>query len=214
MNVEIKICGLGSAEDRRAAEEAGADYLGVVFTTSPRQRSEGEARAIWVDAVAKRVGVFADAAEQTVLDVAGRLDLNVVQLHGAEEPICCRRVSEAGEWAVWKAVRLREERELETALERYSPVVDGLVVEGWSPRGHGGVGARFDWSWLEGARESWPEGLRLVLAGGLNPDNVAEAIGRIRPAVVDVSSGVEAAPGVKDPDAIAAFVEAVRSASR
>ncbi len=213
MNVEVKICGLGWPEDARVAEEAGADYLGVVFATSPRQRSEKEARRIWQGTRAKRVGVFVDGPEKEVLERARRVGLSVVQLHGAEDPDYCQRLSKAGDWDVWKAVRLGAERELEVALERYSEVVAGLVVEGWSARGHGGVGARFDWSWFVGVRDSWPKSLRLILAGGLNPDNVAEAIERVRPGVVDVSSGVESAPGIKNPDAVWAFVEAVRSAS-
>jgi phosphoribosylanthranilate isomerase len=214
MGIEVKICGLGWPEDARVAEEAGADYLGVVFATSPRQRSEREAVRIWQGTCANRVGVFVDCLEQEVLERARRLDLKVVQLHGAEHPDYCQRLSEGGDWAVWKAVRLRAERELEVALDRYSQVVTGLVVEGWSAQGRGGVGARFDWSWFAGVRETWPESLRLVLAGGLNPDNVAEAVEEVRPDVVDVSSGVESAPGIKNPDAVWAFVRAARRASR
>jgi phosphoribosylanthranilate isomerase len=213
LNVRVKICGLGRPEDARVAEEAGAEYLGVVFAASPRQRDASEASRIWQATSAKRVGVFVDAPVADVLDRARRLGLNVVQLHGAEDPAYCRQVCRAGDWSVWKAVKLGAGRELEAALERYSQIVDGLVLEGRSDRGHGGVGARFEWSWVGGVRDSWPETLCLILAGGLNPDNVAEAIERVRPGVVDVSSGVESAPGIKNPDAVWAFVEAVRSAS-
>jgi len=214
VNVEVKICGLGRPEDARVAEEAGAEYLGVVFAASPRRRTEAEALVIWRSTRAKRVGVFVDAPATEVLSRARRLDLNVVQLHGAEDPAYCQHVSRAGNWSVWKAVRLEAVRDVEVALERYSQVVDGLVLEGWSNRGQGGVGARFDWSWVSDVRANWPASLGLVLAGGLNPDNVVEAIQRVEPQVVDVSSGVESAPGIKDPDAVRAFVEAVRSASR
>ncbi len=214
MIVEVKICGLGRPEDARVAEAAGAEYLGVVFAASPRQRTEDEARVIWRATRAKRVGVFVDAPATEVLERARRLDLNVVQLHGAEDPAYCRRVSRPGNWRVWKAVRLEAGCDVESALERYSQVVDGLVLEGRSDRGHGGVGARFDWSWVSDVRASWPQSLSLVLAGGLNPSNVLEAIQSARPQVVDVSSGVESGPGIKDPDAVRAFVEAVRSASR
>ena len=212
MKVEVKICGLGRPQDARISEEAGADYLGVVFAASPRKRSEREARRIWQGRGVNRVGVFVDAPEDQILVRARRLDLAVVQLHGAEDPEYCRRLSEAGDWDVWKAVRPRVEGELEVALERYSQVVDGLLVEGWSASGHGGVGARLDWSWVASVRDAWPEDLRLILAGGLDPANVAQAVEQVRPTVVDVSSGVESAPGIKNPNAVLDFVQAVRNA--
>lgn len=214
MSTEVKICGLGRLADARVAEEAGADYLGVVFAPSPRQRSEDEARRIWQEARARRVGVFADAHEDELLGQARRLDLSVVQLHGSEDPEYCRRVSAAGVWQTWKAVRLRAGEDLDPIVESYAPVVDGLLLEGWSPRGRGGVGARFDWSLAARAREAWPVGLGLILAGGLDPANVAAAIESVRPEIVDVSSGVESALGVKDPDAVRSFVAAVRKVSR
>jgi len=214
MSVEVKICGLGWPEDARVAEEAGADYLGVVFASGPRRRSEREARRIWQDTSVRRVGVFVDVPEADLVGQARRLGLSVVQLHGAENPEYCRRVSEAGDWHVWKAVRLRTGRELEPALENYSAVVNGLLLEGWGAGGEGGVGARFDWALVARARDAWPEDLRLILAGGLKPRNVAEAIEQVRPGIVDVSSGVESAPGLKNPDAIWAFVEAVRKVPR
>jgi phosphoribosylanthranilate isomerase len=214
LNTEVKICGLGRPEDARVAEEAGADYLGVVFAPSPRQRSEGEARRIWRDTSARRVGVFVNAQEEELLGQARRLGLSVVQLHGAEDPEYCRRVSRSGGWQTWKAVRLRAGQDIGPIVVSYAPVVDGLLLEGWSPSGRGGVGARFDWSVAARAKDAWPEGLRLILAGGLGPANVAEAIERVRPEIVDVSSGVELAPGLKDPDAVRSFVEAVRKVSR
>jgi phosphoribosylanthranilate isomerase len=214
VNVQVKICGLGRPEDARVAEEAGADYLGVVFAASPRQRSESEARRIWRDTRASRVGVFVDSPEEELVARARRLGLSVVQLHGSEAPEYCRRVSGAGAWATWKAVRLKAGQRLEPMLERYSSVVDGLLLEGWSRGGQGGVGAQFDWSLAARVRNAWPEDLRLILAGGLGPGNVAEAIERVRPDIVDVSSGVEAAPGLKDPEAVLAFVEAVGRMSR
>jgi phosphoribosylanthranilate isomerase len=212
VRVEAKICGLGWPEDARVAEEAGADYLGVVFAPSPRQRSEREARQIWRDSEARRVGVFVDAEEGQVVEIARNLDLAVVQLHGSESRDYCQRLAGAGNWAVWKAVRIASDTRLEAALEPYAECVGGILLEGWSPHGHGGVGAGFDWSLAERLRDAWPPDVLLVLAGGLNPENVAEAIERIQPDVVDVSSGVETAPGMKNPDAVWAFVEAVRGA--
>lgn len=210
MTVEAKICGLVRPEDARCADEAGADYLGVVFAPGPRRRDEQQARRIWRNTEAKRVGVFVDASEEQAVKLAHDLGLSAVQLHGSEGPDYCRRVGDAGEWAVWKAVRVGGSTALESALELYAAVVDGMLLEGFSGRRHGGVGARFDWSLASEVRDVWPQGVRLILAGGLNPGNVAEAIERFRPDVVDVSSGVETAPAVKSRDALRAFVGIVK----
>jgi phosphoribosylanthranilate isomerase len=212
MTVEVKICGLGRPEDARLAEAAGADYLGVVFAPGPRQRNADEARRIWEGAGGRRVGVFVDPGGEEVWRLATSLELAVIQLHGSEAPELCDELREAGDWAVWKAIRLGGETRLEAALDRYGERVDGILLEGWSARGRGGVGARFEWSLAGRLREGWPDGLRLIAAGGLNAGNVAAAIAQIRPHVVDVSSGVEAALGVKDPEAVRAFLDAVRRA--
>lgn len=214
MRVRAKICGLCRPEDARAACEAGADYLGVVFATSPRGQSREAARAIWTDLDATRVGVFLDPDESEVLELARDLSLGVVQLHGSEEPDLCRRIARAGEWSVWKAVQLEGSDRLPQAVERYAGAVDALLLEGMSEHGRGGVGARFDWSVVVPLRETWPTGLGLVLAGGLDPTNVGEAIATVRPDVVDVSSGIEREVGRKDPVALQAFLNAVEQANR
>lgn len=213
MSVEGKICGLVRPEDARVADALGADYLGVVFAPSPRQRSVEQADRIWEGTSAKRAGVFVDASETEVIESARVLGLAVVQLHGSEDPDFCRHLRESGEWAIWKAVRIRSDIDLANTLERYAGSVDGMLLEGWSPKGHGGVGARFDWSMASEIRAAWADSLRMILAGGLTPSNVAQAIEAFGPDVVDVSSGVEKEPGVKDPDAVRAFLEAVRRAA-
>ncbi len=138
--------------------------------------------------------------------VAGQLGLAIAQLHGSEGPEECRRVRDTSGVRVWKAVRVSGSDELRDGIDRYVDAADGLLLEGKSDRGHGGVGSGFDWSDLAAIREDWPAGLTLVLAGGLTPDNVAEAIASARPDVVDVSSGVERSVGVKDPTAVRAFI--------
>jgi phosphoribosylanthranilate isomerase len=214
VNVEAKICGLVRPEDARHADRAGADYLGVVFGPSPRRRTEEQARRIWQGTAGRRVGVFVDADEDELLRLARSSELAVVQLHGSEEPEVCRRIREQGAWATWKAVRARDDQSLRDTLARYADAVDGILVEGWSARGHGGLGARFDWSLAAEWRGDWPEGVQLILAGGLDPENVGEAIRVVRPDVVDVSSGVERAIGIKDPDAVRAFVAAAKAQRR
>lgn len=213
MRVEAKICGLVRPGDARAAESAGADYLGVVFAPGPRQRDPSQAREIWNGTAARRVGVFVDPELDEVLRVARDLGLAVVQLHGSEAPALCREVRDSGPWAVWKAVAVRAGESLRSELERYAGAADGVLLEGSSTAGRGGVGARFDWSRLESVRAAWPDGLRLILAGGLSAANVEEAIRAVRPHVVDVSSGVESVPGRKDPARVQAFLSAVRRMS-
>lgn len=210
--VRAKICGLCRPEDARAAAESGADYLGVVFASGRRQRTPEEARAIWAGLSVPRVGVFADAAAAEVIRVAEALDLSAVQLHGDESPEECQGIRAAGPWALWKAVHVEADLEPGRLAEPYADAVDAVLLEGRGPRGRGGVGARFDWSRV-GDRGAWPDRLQLILAGGLRPENVAEAIARVRPDVVDVSSGVESEVGRKDPTRIRAFLDAVRASN-
>jgi len=206
----VKICGLVRPEDARFADSAGADYLGVVFAPSPRRRTEEQAGRIWKGTAAGRAGVFLDSSVEDVTRRAVELDLAVVQLHGSEAPDYCKKIRDAGPWATWKAARVVDADDLSRALESYADVADGLLLEGWSDRGHGGVGASFEWSVAGDIRATWPEDLHLILAGGLNADNVADAIEKLRPDVVDVSSGVEAALGIKDHEAVKAFVDAAK----
>ncbi len=210
---EVKICGLTRAEDARLAESLGAAYLGVVFAPSPRRQDAPTARRIWESTGAQRVGVFVNAPATEVIEVADALDLSVIQLHGDERPEFCRRVRESGAWAVWKALRIGGEAGAAEPLARYAGEVDGILLEGHSRRGRGGVGAAFDWSRFEPRRSGWPTELRLILAGGLRPENVTAAIERVRPDVVDVSSGVERGLGRKDARALRKFMSAVRAAA-
>ena len=208
---EVKICGLVRPEDARFADGVGADYLGVVFAPSPRRRTEEQARRIWGETSARRVGVFMDAAVEDVLRLARDLELAVVQLHGSESPEFCAKIRESGSWGVWKAARVFDGDTLSQALDAYADVAGGLLLEGRSDRGHGGVGASFEWAIAADIRDDWPGDLELILAGGLNADNVVDAIDQVQPDIVDVSSGVEAALGIKDHDAIKAFVSAART---
>ncbi|MFQ5679184.1 MAG: bifunctional indole-3-glycerol phosphate synthase/phosphoribosylanthranilate isomerase [Gemmatimonadota bacterium] len=212
--VAVKICGCRTPAEARTAVEAGAAYVGLVFAEGPRRVSREEAKRI-VEAVAGRarpVGVFVDADPETVRSVAGEVGIEVAQLHGGEPPEACEALRAAG-IEVWKAVRPRGREELHEAVARYREVVDALLVEGWSPEGAGGTGTRVPLEWLEGWRERLePGSARLVLAGGLRPATVADAVSRVRPDVVDVSSGVERRPGEKDPRRIRVFVREARAA--
>lgn len=210
--VRVKICGIREPAHGVAAVEAGADYLGVVFALRTR-RVTPAAAAVILDAVAGRargVGVFVDETPATVLAHRDAAGFEIAQLHGAETPETCAEIRAAG-LAVWKALRPRSRAELAELFGRYAEVADGLLVEGFSPRAPGGTGTSFPHEWLAEARRG-PAGSRpeLVLAGGLDPANVRDAIEAVRPDAVDVSSGVETGPGVKSVELIRSFLAAAK----
>lgn len=205
MPVRIKICGITRLEDAEAAVAAGADALGFMFYAgSARRVSEEVAAAICRDLppCVLRVGVFVDADEETIRATAARCGLQALQLHGTESPEFCQRF----ELPVIKAFRIRgpeclpELRAYDTAAWLLDSYVAGQP---------GGTGTTFNWD-LAAEAVRW--GRPVFLAGGLTPQNVAEAVRRVRPYAVDVSGGVESAPGRKDPERLRAFVAAVRAA--
>lgn len=209
----IKICGLTRHADARAAAEAGADFLGVVVVaSSPRAVEAARAREIRGGLDVPLVLVSADRGAEALAADARHAGADVLQLHGAETPDDLRRLREAGDWILWKAVRVRSGGDLAEALARYAGSADGLLLDAWHPEKLGGTGRTFDWDEVRTSRARIPAGTTLVAAGGLTPDNVGEAIRALRPDVVDVSSGVESSPAVKDPERIRAFVRAAREA--
>ena len=207
----VKICGLTRRADAERAAASGADYGGAILAPGNRRSVTPEAAAaLFAELPLLRVGVFVDATIEEMCRAAEIARLDVLQLHGSEPAAVAVALREAGGWTIWKAIRLRDPDELARGVDDYADAVDGLHVEGWSPLAAGGTGTSFDWEALAARRELVPDALAFVVAGGLNPDNVARASALLRPAVLDVSSGVEISPGVKDPAAITAFVAAVR----
>lgn len=208
---EVKVCGLMRHQDAAVAADAGARWLGVILAPGfKRTVTAGDARVIFQSLPARRVGVFVDADELMLRSVADAAGVDVLQLHGDEPPELAARMRAAG-WEVWKAVRARDADDFSAAVARYAGSVDALLVDGYSPGSHGGVGASFPWEAVAARLGELPEGMRLIAAGGLRPDNVARAVRILRPHAVDVSSGVESAPGQKDPQAVRDFVRAVHS---
>ncbi|HEX2166317.1 MAG TPA: phosphoribosylanthranilate isomerase [Longimicrobiales bacterium] len=209
MNVAVKVCGLCRREDARVASEAGAAWIGVILAPG-RSRSQTVAQAgvILEGAAARRVGVFVDAPAAAVAEAARDLSLDAVQLHGDESAADVRTIRSLVTCEVWKALRVRDADAFTGGARTYAEDVDALLLDGWSPTAHGGTGTRFDWAAVAAA--GVPPGVRLIVAGGLAADNVAEAIALLRPSIVDVSSGVESATGVKSPEKIHAFVAAAR----
>jgi phosphoribosylanthranilate isomerase len=210
---EVKICGLTRREDAELAVLAGASYLGVILAPGGRRSLEpGRAAEVTGDLSARRVGVFVDAARDSLLRSAEVAALEVLQLHGAETPDLASSLRREG-WTVWKAVRPRSGDEFAAAARTWAGAVDALLLDGWSPDAPGGTGAGFPWAEVAALRALLSAETRLVVAGGLRPDNVAEAVRLLGPDVVDVSSGVELAPGMKDAGAVRSFVAAARQRS-
>ncbi len=204
MRVTVKICGLTSTADARAAVAAGADFVGFVFDPASR-RFVGPSPA-WIRSVegADRVGVFRNLGVEAVAQAREDAGLDLVQLHGDEPPEAC--VALGGKARVIKAVAVSGAVDW-AGVARYAEVAR-ILFDTASAAG-GGTGRRFDWDVLAGA----PAGFAFWLAGGLDPENVAAAVERARPAGVDVASGVEAGVGHKDAARMRAFVAAVRSAA-
>ncbi|HET8724144.1 MAG TPA: phosphoribosylanthranilate isomerase [Anaeromyxobacteraceae bacterium] len=201
MTPRVKICGITRLEDALAAARLGADALGFNFwPRSSRFVAPDDARAIVaaLPPFVTAVGVFVDQPEEELRAVAARTGIQVFQLHGDEPPSLCARLP----LPVVKAIPA--DRALDRALLSSYPV-RAFLLDTPSPD-RGGTGRTFDWSLAAGVAEVAP----VILAGGLRPENVAEAIRAVRPWAVDVASGVESSPGVKDPGRMSLFLHAVR----
>lgn len=208
--VRVKFCGLTRESDIEAAVRAGAGYAGLVFfPPSPRALSPAQARALALAAPPglARVGLFVDPEDALLDRVLAEVPLDLIQLHGHEAPGRVAGIRARLGLPVIKAVGVAEAADL-PALAEYGRVADMLLVDAKPPRGAalpGGNGLAFDWRLIAGRR--WP--VPWLLAGGLTPGNVAEAVRLTGARQVDVSSGVENAPGVKDPARMAAFAAAL-----
>lgn len=207
MSVAVKICGLSQPESVDAALKAGARYLGFVFfEKSPRNVTPAKAAALVTDVPLgiARVGLFVNPDDAALQSTLAHVPLDIIQLHGHESPARVAEVKALTGLPVMKAVGISEASDLD-ALWDYGLVADMLLVDAKPPKGAvlpGGNGLAFDWRLLVGRQMVRP----WLLAGGLTPENVAQAIRLTRAPGVDVSSGVESAPGVKDAEKIRQFV--------
>lgn len=210
----MKICGLTRNDDAVRAEELGADLLGVVLTEGfgrsvPRERAAGIVTGTSIE----RVAVLVDESPEGAGEAGRAIGASLLQLHGSEDRATVVRIRQEGDWRLWKAVRARTVDDVRAVVDELADVVDGILVEGWrrGVTGGGGVELVLD---ADEVRAAIPEELDLVLAGGLRPGTVADSVARFRPDVVDVSSGVERDPGVKDDALVEAFIQAARDAPR
>ncbi len=206
----VKICGVTLADDAARIASAGADFIGLNFWPKSKRYLAPERAPILASVVrstgtSKLVGVFVDPEIDEIQEITASVDLDIIQLHGDETPEQVKQISRAVYRPVWKALSIASARDLE-ALDVWP--AEALLLDAPTP-GRGGSGATFDWQLAREARERYPR-INIVLAGGLTPENVAGAIGTVEPWAVDVASGVEAAPGVKDAAKLQAFIGAAR----
>ncbi|MEM7745452.1 MAG: phosphoribosylanthranilate isomerase [Pseudomonadota bacterium] len=213
-DVRVKICGLTRPDDAEAAVDAGASYVGLVFfPPSPRAIDASIALEI---ASAVRPGVVKVALvvdpDDALLEELSALPLDMIQLHGHEDPARVTTIRTTLGLPIMKAIGVREATDLD-AVARYAPVVDQVLIDAKPPKGAtrpGGNAMTFDWELV--ARRRWP--VPWMLAGGLTPQNVAEALARTGTRQLDVSSGVERAPGLKDRTKMIDFIAAAREGGK
>ncbi|HBG60391.1 MAG: hypothetical protein A2Y03_00400 [Omnitrophica WOR_2 bacterium GWF2_38_59] len=202
--VKVKVCGITNTEDALKAVYYGAYALGFIFyKKSPRYVSPSKARKI-IEALPPfitPVGVFVDQKERAVIDVCRFTRINTVQFHGDETTVYCKRFKDLKIIKAFRvgAVFLPEE------VKKYK--VDAYLFDAYQKDAYGGTGEKFNWDLISKEKFDKP----IILSGGLNPDNVKEAVGQVNPFAVDVSSGLETAPGIKNPRLIRSFFENISS---
>jgi len=215
MATEVKICGLSTAETMAAALDGGADYVGLVFF-APSPRTLAMACAVDLADMArgnaKIVALTVDGDDTLIDTIAEHLRPDIIQLHGSETPQRANEIKTRAQCRVMKAIKVATAIDVETAFTYAPPTgpCETVLFDAKAPKGAvlpGGNGLTFDWRVLEGVHKR----LNFMLSGGLTPDNVAEAVRLTRTRAVDVSSGVERAPGVKDAALIGAFLQAAKA---
>ncbi|WP_106767966.1 phosphoribosylanthranilate isomerase [Paenibacillus faecalis] len=217
----VKICGLQSVEVLKSMINLPVDYIGFVFAKSRRQVTSKQAAELsgvlkqWKsEEIPRSVGVFVNPSLKELGEVLQSVELDVVQLHGQESPQFCREVKESFPVSIFKAVSIQAGRPPEehvNELMLYSGCIDGLLLDTYDPVYGGGSGKTFAWDIIPIYRD-WAraQGFPLFVAGGLEPSNLDRLLALYDPDGVDVSSGVESAPGVKDIEKVIAFVERVK----
>ncbi len=208
----VKICGVTLPDDAARIASAGVDFIGLNFWERSKRYVEPDRAPLIASVVrsigkAKLVGVFVDPELDEVQEAVASADLDIIQLHGDEHPELVDRIARAVYRPVWKALPIGSARDLD-GLDVWK--AEALLLDAPTP-GRGGAGATFDWQLARQARERYPS-VNFLLAGGLDPENVTTAIQTVQPWAVDVASGVEAGPGIKDAGKLDAFITAVRLA--
>jgi len=218
----IKICGNTTLEDARLAVDAGADAVGFVFAESPRRVTRAQVREIapLLPKKVEKYGVFVDPSFEEVVGTVVECGLTGVQLHTTNDPGLALQLREhfaevpaRGRLGILRVMHYASDFDAQLEELRRDHAVDAVVIDSRTAKAVGGTGLAFDWRAAQSSFLRDAPHLRLILAGGLNPENVARAVYTLQPWGVDVASGVEAAPGRKDPGKVRAFVDAVRKAA-
>ncbi|MBA2693791.1 MAG: phosphoribosylanthranilate isomerase [Rubrobacter sp.] len=200
-----KVCGMTRPEDAEIAAESGADAIGLIFAESPRKVGVESAREISASlpGSVRKVGVFVNERTERVREVASLVGLDIIQLHGDEGPDDVLLLRDLG-FTVIKAMRVKDEHSLRE-MELFEP--DFFLLDAWSKEVYGGTGGRFDWDVAKALRGR----ANIVVSGGLDPENVREAIGFFEPFGVDASSSLEERPGIKNGELVRRFIRAAKS---
>ncbi|CAN5907544.1 phosphoribosylanthranilate isomerase [soil metagenome] len=209
---KIKICGVTLPDDAARVAAAGVDFIGLNFWPKSKRYLALE-RAPLIAGIArssgsaKIVGVFVNADHDEIVEIAQAVELDAIQLHGEEYPEDLAALAKATKLPIWKAIPTGSAKDVDN-LDQWRTE---MILLDTPSAGRGGAGRPFDWALAKDARRRFPQ-QSIVLAGGLDPTNVAAAIALVAPFAVDVATGVETAPGIKDAAKVAAFVAAVRGA--
>ena len=210
MTMRVKICGITKPEQGQAIAQLGATALGFICVqASPRYVTPGQIQAVVEQLLVQvdRIGVFANATVEEICQIVADTNLSAVQLHGNESPEFCEKLRQSlPEVEILKALRVKTTECLDQAVT-YGSYVDTLLLDAYHPQLLGGTGKTLDWKTLQQFRPNYP----WFLAGGLTPDNVLDALTKLQPHGIDLSSGVERSPGDKDLDKVAQLFEKVKS---
>ncbi|WP_324647384.1 phosphoribosylanthranilate isomerase [Acinetobacter sp. MD2] len=211
MRTRAKICGITRVEDVQAVVQAGADAIGLVFyPPSPRAVNSMQAQTLvaHIPAYVQVVGLFVNATVQEIEHVLNDIPLDILQFHGDESPEQCQAIAKQTKRRWYKAIQVKPDLDLINEIQRYQQAgASAILLDAWHPNLKGGTGEQFDWS-------EFPKlAIPLILAGGLNPDNIQDAIATTQAYAVDVSGGVESAKGIKDQQLIERFMQGVHCGS-
>ena len=211
MRTRVKICGITRVQDVQAAVQAGVDAIGLVFySPSPRAVSIEQAKllAAHIPPYVSIVGLFVNASSDEIAQVLNQVPVDVIQLHGDENPEQCQQIAQSCRRRWYKALQVKAGLDVAAEIAQYQQVgASAVLLDAWHPELKGGTGLQFDWATFP--KTDFP----LILAGGLRPENIHQAISLTQPYAVDVSGGVESAKGIKDQQLIQQFMQGVQGGS-
>lgn len=211
MRTRAKICGITRLEDVQAVVQAGADAIGFVFFPPSPRHVDVEQAALLVQAIpayVQSVGLFVNSSAEEIQNILKKVPLDILQFHGDESPEQCKQIAQAVGRRWYKAIQVKPELDIVEEINKYQKFgASAVLLDAWHPDLKGGTGHSFDWT-------TFPKlNIPLILAGGLNPDNIEQAILTTQAYAVDVSGGVESAKGIKDQQLIQQFMQGVQRGS-